>query len=136
MESYGIGAFKAALKKARALAGLSYRELGRRSGIHWTLAYRVETNAHHEPSITTVARLARGLGVEFRCSERGWSTGPVGEAEELRNGLALARDAIKALWLEACLIGDMCGQGIGDETRAMCESVIGERLSDEPWEEG
>jgi transcriptional regulator with XRE-family HTH domain len=117
------------------VARLSLTKLAEESGAHINDLCRYE-KLKQAPNVRHLARIAKVIGVEFRCSERGWSTGPVGEADELRERLALARDAIKALWLEACLIGDMCGQGVGDETKAMCESVIGERLGDEPWGQG
>jgi|SRR5579875_2942043 len=44
--------------------GLSQTELARRLGMHQSAIARLEAG-DHEPSLTTLARLARGLGVEF-----------------------------------------------------------------------
>lgn len=82
--------FRRALRFAREAAGLSYRELARRSGLHFTSIHRIESNPLHEPGSATVRRLSAGLGVEFRCSEHGWSTGPVGEADALCDALRRA----------------------------------------------
>lgn len=51
----------------------------------------------HTPSVASIELLTRSLGVEFRCSEHGWSTGPVGEADGLRAGLAIAVDLLEEL---------------------------------------
>jgi len=44
--------------------GLSQSALARRLGMHQPAIARLEAG-DHEPSLTTLARLARGLGVEF-----------------------------------------------------------------------
>jgi transcriptional regulator with XRE-family HTH domain len=83
--------FGDALRQARDAAGLSIRALMRKSRVHYT-TISVAENGHNSPRMGTIRKLAKPLGVEFRCSERGWSTGPVGEADELREGLAEALD--------------------------------------------
>ena len=44
--------------------GLSQSALARQLGMHQPAIARLEAG-DHEPSLTTLARLARGLGVEF-----------------------------------------------------------------------
>lgn len=51
------------LRKARAEAGLSQEEVARRAKIHSTEVSRLERNVH-EPRLSTLFRLAKGLGVK------------------------------------------------------------------------
>lgn len=44
--------------------GLSYRELEERSGLVWRQLVALETGEPSNPTLTTLTRLAQGLGVE------------------------------------------------------------------------
>jgi transcriptional regulator with XRE-family HTH domain len=52
----------ASIERARTDAGLSQVELARRSGLDLRTITRIES-VQREPSISTVVRLARGLGL-------------------------------------------------------------------------
>jgi transcriptional regulator with XRE-family HTH domain len=54
--------FAANLKAARTRAGMSQMDLARESGLHLTMIARVELR-QREPRLTTITKLARGLGV-------------------------------------------------------------------------
>lgn len=49
----------------RSEHGLSQTQLARQLGLHQSAIARLEAG-EHEPSLTTLSRLARGLGTEFR----------------------------------------------------------------------
>lgn len=49
----------------RAKHGLTQRQLADRVGMKQPAIARLETG-EHEPTLTTLARLSRGLGIEFR----------------------------------------------------------------------
>jgi transcriptional regulator with XRE-family HTH domain len=54
--------FGANLRRAREAAGISQLSLQLSSGVHMTEISRYE-NGHKEPQLTTIVRLARGLGL-------------------------------------------------------------------------
>jgi transcriptional regulator with XRE-family HTH domain len=54
--------FAANLKAARQKAGLSQLDLARECDVHPTMIARME-KARREPRLTTITKLARGLGV-------------------------------------------------------------------------
>lgn len=54
--------FGAALRAARQRAGLSQYDLAARTGMHFTAVARYE-QGRGEPRLSTLVRLARGLGV-------------------------------------------------------------------------
>lgn len=54
--------FATNLRAARKNAGLSQLELGQNCGVHFSVIARLETSAR-EPRLTTITKLARGLGI-------------------------------------------------------------------------
>ena len=54
--------FAANLVAARKKAGMSQMDLARECDVHPTMIARIET-ARREPRLTTITKLARGLGV-------------------------------------------------------------------------
>lgn len=54
--------FAANLKAARKDRGISQVDLGRACNVHPTVIARIETR-EREPRLTTITKLARGLGV-------------------------------------------------------------------------
>jgi transcriptional regulator with XRE-family HTH domain len=56
-------AFGERLRAIREAQGLSLEQLGARTGVHWTAIGRLE-RGKREPRLTTVLRLAEGLGVD------------------------------------------------------------------------
>jgi transcriptional regulator with XRE-family HTH domain len=54
--------FAANLRAARAKRDLTLLEAGAACGVHYTVIARLE-NGKREPRLTTITRLARGLGV-------------------------------------------------------------------------
>lgn len=55
--------FASNMRRRRAEAGLSQEEVARRAQIHPTEVSRLERNVH-EPRLSTIFRLAAGLGVK------------------------------------------------------------------------
>jgi DNA-binding phage protein len=55
-----------ALKAAREQRGLSLTEMSRRSGIDRARLSRLETDAHANPTLETLSRMAQALDVELR----------------------------------------------------------------------
>lgn len=55
----------AALKKAREAAGLSLTEVAERSGIDRAQLSRIENGQHMNPTISTLQRYARALGLRW-----------------------------------------------------------------------
>lgn len=55
--------FAANLRKARATAGLSQMDLGRVCDVHPTVIARIELG-QREPRLTTITKIARGLGID------------------------------------------------------------------------
>lgn len=53
-----------AMREARKKAGLTVRELGERSGLHWSMIASLERGVHG-PSLTTVEILADALGLSI-----------------------------------------------------------------------
>lgn len=53
----------AALKKAREAAGLSLTEVAERCGIDRAALSRIENGQHRNPTVTTLQRYARALGL-------------------------------------------------------------------------
>ncbi|HEY8414373.1 MAG TPA: helix-turn-helix transcriptional regulator [Thermaerobacter sp.] len=51
------------LLKAKQTQGLSYREVGRRAGLHWTTVRRILVGAYANVPLDTLRRLCRALGV-------------------------------------------------------------------------
>lgn len=54
--------FAANLKAAREKASMSQMDLARECDVHPTMIARIET-ARREPRLTTITKLARGLGI-------------------------------------------------------------------------
>jgi transcriptional regulator with XRE-family HTH domain len=54
--------FASNLREARAERKMSQMDLGRACDVHPTVIARIET-ANREPRLTTITKLARGLGV-------------------------------------------------------------------------
>lgn len=54
--------FAANLREARKKVGMSQMDLGRACDVHPTMIARIEL-AQREPRLTTITKLARGLGV-------------------------------------------------------------------------
>lgn len=57
-----IALVAAAIRDARVAAGLSQSELARRTGLDLRTITRVES-IEREPSISTLVRIARGIGI-------------------------------------------------------------------------
>lgn len=51
------------LKELRLQLGIGLREAGRDSGLGYAYVYRLETNDRKNPTIPTINKLAKGLGV-------------------------------------------------------------------------
>lgn len=51
------------LKELRLEKGLGLREVGRKSGLGYAYIYRLENNDRKNPTIPTINKLAKGLGV-------------------------------------------------------------------------
>jgi transcriptional regulator with XRE-family HTH domain len=57
-----LRAFAENLRRARQANGMSQMDLGRACDVHPTVIARIET-ANREPRLTTITKLARGLGI-------------------------------------------------------------------------
>ena len=55
----------AALRKAREAAGLSLTDVAERSGIDRAALSRIENGQHKNPTVTTLQRYARALGLRW-----------------------------------------------------------------------
>lgn len=122
--------FRDALRLAREAAGMTKRALGRASGAHRTWISRIE-HGRAKPRLDTIWRLASGLGVEFRCSERGWSTGPAGEADGLREGLREVLAGHRRAFGDRASSCDECGFGVLIDEDGCC-TTCGRDATPEP----
>jgi transcriptional regulator with XRE-family HTH domain len=59
-----VAAFGELLKGRRGVAGLSLRELGSRSGLHWSYLDRLERGERAAPSVEAVESVARALAAD------------------------------------------------------------------------
>ena len=50
------------LAKQRNKLGLSLKDLAEKSGVFWTVIYRIEKQQHRHPRIDTLQKLAKAMG--------------------------------------------------------------------------
>lgn len=68
-------ALAAALRAERERRGLSYSELAAASGVDRAAIHKIETGLNRNPTVATLQRLARAMGLELA-----WSLEPAGAA--------------------------------------------------------